>query len=248
MPSIDELLAKRTKIKEPTTEPTKVRALAQLSNEGQLSGFGGLFKEPALSVAEDDDLRLLLTEFRKDESADIDNDLSHLRHLTKEVKAIHTQALLLHGERIKQAQELLKKYKEGAFSRWLVAAYGNRQTPYNFLQFYEFFHSLSGDAKKKAEELPRQAMYSLATRKGSMQDKQQFLVACTNATKKVLLDEIRDRFPLEKKDKRAQKPFLKLMISFAEIEKIMTSASFTDDERAILSERAKRFVGLLSKK
>lgn len=66
-------------------------------------------------------------------------DLAELSLITSEVKAINNQAAILHGERIKKAQTLLKSYQEGAFSAWLNATYGNRQTPYNLMQYYEFF-------------------------------------------------------------------------------------------------------------
>lgn len=250
MPSLDELLAKRTKVKEASTEPTKVRALAKAANEGQLSGFHGLFKEPTLSASEEELLLQLLTECKKHASHDIDEDLIRLKHITREVKAIHIQAILLHGERIKQAEELLRKYKEGAFTRWLLAAYGNRQTPYNFLHFYEFFQLLPPELKKRAEALPRQAVYTLATRNGSVEAKHQFLVDCTDKTKRELLEDIREQFPLEKGDKRGQKWFSSLAITLGRIEKEMRKgrASFTSEEQAILLEKTKRIISLLVQK
>lgn len=246
MSSIDELLAKRTKVKEVSSEPTKVRALAMMSNDGQLSGFGGIFKEPVLAPSEEESLRLILTEFKKEDGFDILADLSKLRTITKEVKAIHTQALLLHGERIKQAQDLLKNYKEGAFSRWLLTIYGNRQTPYNFLQFYEFFQLLSHEAKRKAEALPRQAIYSLATRKGSIQEKEHFLESCQERTKRELLEEIRDRFPLEKKDKRKSKSIFKLLASLSVVEKEIKRAHLSPEDRKLLLDKTTHLVSLLT--
>jgi len=242
MTTMDELLSKRTKPIDGAMKETKVQALAQRSNEGHLSGFYGLFQEPDLSEQEESSLRTILVEFQETSVKNIEKDLLRLRQLTKEIKAIHTQAILLHGERIKQAQELLKTYKEGAFSRWLITTYGNRQTPYNFLQFYEFFQTLTLDQKKTAEELPRQAIYSLATRKGPLQEKQKFLLASVGKTKQILLEEIRERFPLKENDKRGEKIFSKLFLAMASLEKEISQKKghLQEKEKQILAEKAKR--------
>ena len=42
----------------------------------------------------------------------------------------------------KERKTILKNYRDGAFSAWLIATYGNRQTPYNFLQYYELYITL----------------------------------------------------------------------------------------------------------
>ena len=247
MTTMDDLLSKRTKPLESHHKETKVQALAQRSNEGHLSGFHGLFKEPDLSEQEETALLSILTEFQENTSLALDKDLVRLRQITKEIKAIHTQALLLHGERIKQAQELLKGYKEGAFSRWLIATYGNRQTPYNFLQFYEFFQTLSDEQKKKADELPRQAIYSLATRKGPLQEKQKFLLNSEGKTKKTLLEEIRTRFPLKENDKRGEKIFSKLFLMLSSLEKEIGQKKglLQEKERQMLAEKAKKMASIL---
>lgn len=247
MTTLEEMLAKRTKSAEGSIKETKVQALAQRANDGQLSGFHGLFQEPELSALEEQSLRGLLLEFQDAEGKTLERDLLRLRQITKEIKAIHTQSLLLHGERIKQAQELLKAYKEGAFTRWLLTTYGNRQTPYNFLQFYEFFQTLTLEQKKRAEELPRQAIYSLATRKGSLQEKQQFLLTAEGKTKKVLLEEIRQRFPLQEKDRRGEKLFSKLFLALASLEKEIGQKKnhLPEKERQLLADKAKKVAALL---
>ena len=242
MTTMDELLSKRTKQPDAIKKETKVNALAQRSNEGHLSGFYGLFQEPDLSSHEEASLLALVEEFQGTNIQNKEKDLLRLRQITKEIKAIHTQAILLHGERIKQVQELLKGYKEGAFSRWLVTAYGNRQTPYNFLQFYEFFQTLTLEQKKKAEELPRQAIYSLATRKGTLQEKQKFLFSSVGKTKQVILEEIRERIPLKMNDKRGENLFSKLFLSLSTVEKeiLQKKKLLSEKERALLSEKAKK--------
>ncbi len=148
-----------------------------------------------------EDLRTLLTRFAN-EAQEIDGDLQALATITAEVRAINHQAALLHGERIKRAQVVLKHYNEGAFSAWLMNTYGNRQTPYNFLQYYEFHRAMPHDVRPEIEKMPRQAIYTLATRKGSLEEKQEFLETNIGLTKEELLNRIRETFPLNESDKR----------------------------------------------
>ena len=178
-------------------------ALAERSSAGNLSSFSGVFQVSALSEEEKESLRELLF-LHKSDDVDIERDLLTLSSLTSEVKAITSQAVILHGERIKRAQELLKGYEEGAFTKWLITTYGNRQTPYNFLQYYELQKQLPKLLVPKLEKFPRQAAYTLASREGCFETKKQIIEEYKGETKIELLDQIRKTFPLSKKDKRGQ--------------------------------------------
>lgn len=149
-------------------------------------------------------LRGLLEQYAPDEHERIDQDLSSLVNLTKEVRAINNQAALLHGERIKKAQAILKNYKEGAFTAWLKSTYGNRQTPYNLLQYYDFVMSMPKELRGQVEQMPRQAVYTLASRSGEMDRKLEIVEKFAGQTKNELLSEIRDAFPLPEGDRRRQ--------------------------------------------
>lgn len=149
-------------------------------------------------------LRGLLEQYAPGENEQIDQDLSSLVNLTKEVRAINNQAALLHGERIKKAQAILKNYKEGAFTAWLKSTYGNRQTPYNLLQYYEFVMSMPRELRGQVEQMPRQAVYTLASRSGEMEKKLEIVEKFSGQTKNELLSEIRDAFPLPEGDGRRQ--------------------------------------------
>lgn len=129
-------------------------------------------------------------------------DLKNLISITSEVKAINNQAIMLHGERIKRAQTLLKPYKDGAFTAWLINAYGNRQTPYNFLQYYEFYNQIPPSLHPKIESMPRQVIYTLASRNASLERKTQMLKQLQEGEKKDLIERIRQEFPLKENDKR----------------------------------------------
>jgi hypothetical protein len=201
MSKVNSILTER--LKAPTEKVSKMSNLAELSSRGNLSSFSGVFKVSALNDKELESLKFLLQEY-KEEDQDIHQDLLLLSSLTSEVKAINNQAAILHGERIKKAQEILKKYKEGAFTFWLIQTYGNRQTPYNFLQYFELYQQLPQSLLPKLDEMPRQAAYTLASRLGPFPLKEEIIKNYNGETKQVLLEYIRKSFPLSSQDKRAQ--------------------------------------------
>lgn len=201
MGKFNSLLNLRLKSKEPQKE--KMQALAELSSKGNLSSFSGVFRVSTLREKEKENLENILNNFKENEGYDIKQDLTDLSTITSEVRAIINQAVILHGERIKKAQTILKKYKEGAFTAWLIATYGNRQTPYNFLQYYEFYTTMPQQLHTKIDQMPRQAVYTLASRSGEIEKKEEVVKSYEGQTKSELLDLIRNIFPLSEKDRRA---------------------------------------------
>lgn len=185
----------------------KVSRLASQSISGDLSSFSGVFQTIPLTDMEKDQIENLLHHYGNPQNEQIAKDLEELSQITCELKAIHNQSILLHGERIKKAQILLKNYKDGAFSSWLVAVYGNRQTPYNFLQYYELYTVLSSDLQKKIVSIPRQAVYTLASRKGNLQQKKQIVEQFSGESKEALIHKIRKTFPLKQSDKRTKNAY-----------------------------------------
>jgi len=200
MSKFNDLLNLRFKSKE--TQQPKVTALVERSNKGDLSSFSGVFRISALNDKEKADLEFILKSFRFSDSYEVDADLNALTAITSEVKAITNQAAILHGERIKRAQEILKRYKDGAFTAWLYAIYGNRQTPYNFLQYYEFYTAMPQLLHPKIDQMPRQAVYTLASREGDQQKKEEIVRNYNGQPKQELLQLIRLQFPLAEEDKR----------------------------------------------
>lgn len=200
MSKFNDLLNLRFKQKE--TQQPKMTALVERSNNGELSSFSGVFRVAQLNEKEKADIETILRNFRLNEAYDVDADLKALMAITSEVKAITNQAVILHGERIKRAQDILKKYREGAFTAWLFSTYGNRQTPYNFLQYYEFYTVLPQALHPKLDQMPRQAVYSLASRAGSYDKKESIVKNYTGQPKDELLKLIRIEFPLQEDDKR----------------------------------------------
>ena len=132
----------------------------------------------------------------------------------------------MHGERIKKAQNILVKYKDGAFSTWLLQTYGNRQTPYNFLQYYEFYSSCTEAMQKAIDLLPKQVIYTLASRNILKEIKEQFILQYKGETKAELLAKIRDLFPLEDSDKRSQKIAEQALDGLKKTKKLLERKSF----------------------
>jgi hypothetical protein len=201
MVKVNSLLAERLKVA--TAKFSKMTNLVEQSSNGNLSSFSGVFRVSPLNDQEKETLLSLLNQY-KNEEQEIHEDLFQLSALTAEVKAINNQAIMLHGERIKKAQTILKNYRDGAFSAWLIATYGNRQTPYNFLQYYELHTSLPETLHAKLDEMPRQAVYSLASRNGPQEQKESIIRNYNGQPKQELLKLIRNAFPLAENDRRAQ--------------------------------------------
>jgi hypothetical protein len=201
MAKINSLLSQR--LKTASEKLSKMTNLVELSSSGNLSSFAGVFRITALNESEKQTLTAILNQY-KNTDQEVIKDLEYLSALTAEVKAINSQAIILHGERIKKAQQILIAYQEGAFSAWLISTYGNRQTPYNFLQYYELYSTIPASLHEKLEQLPRQAAYSLASRQGALTQKQKIIEAYYGQPKQELLELIRITFPLSTQDKRAQ--------------------------------------------
>lgn len=201
MTKVNSLLTER--LKSAKERFSKMTHLVEMSSKGELSSFSGVFQTSALTEREQETLQGLLDQY-KNEDQETQADLLILSSLTAEVKAINNQAILLHGERIQRAQEILKNYREGAFSAWLIATYGNRQTPYNFLQYYELHRTLPQWLHAKMDEMPRQAVYSLASRVGEYERKEDIIKNYKGEPKEELLHLIREQFPLSTTDRRAQ--------------------------------------------
>ncbi len=223
MSKVNDLLTSR--FKKASSKLSKMTDLAERSSSGTLSSFSGVFRVTPLTENEEENLRNILSEYSK-ENQDLSSDLKFLSSITSEVKAINNQAAILHGERIKRAQDVLKKYRDGAFSAWLVSAYGNRQTPYNFLQYYDLYTSMPKMLQEKVDVMPRQAVYTLATRNCPVEKKEEIIKNYKGESKKELLSLIRERFPIPQKDKRAPNIAESLIKQLLQIETQISTPRF----------------------
>ncbi|AAF39668.1 Virulence plasmid protein pGP6-D-related protein [Chlamydia muridarum str. Nigg] len=232
MGNIKTLLENR--FKKPTSD--KMESLAKKRLEGELSPFLNGFTNPKLSSQEEAKFRQLLEEYSFSNEIS-KHDLQQLCHLSAQVKQIHHQAVLLHGERIKKVRELLTSYREGAFSAWLLLTYGNRQTPYNFLVYYELFSTLPDSLKLELEKLPRQAVYTLAAREGTQEKKEAIIRNYQGETKGELLEIIRKEFPLLPTDRRHTPLSQKAFTLLAKGTKLLRQCTDVSHEELIALEK-----------
>jgi len=200
MGKVNTLLSERLKKGD---QSSKMAAMAKQSASGNLTSFSGIFSVTELSEKERAFLENILREYLLTPE-NLTVDLQNLISITSEVKAINNQAAILHGERIKKAHTILTRYRDGAFTTWLMLAYGNRQTPYNFMQYYEFCEAIPRSLRPQIELMPRQAVYTLASREGPIEIKQKIVENYNGETKPELLEIIRKAFPLGLQDKRRQ--------------------------------------------
>ena len=140
-------------------------------------------------------------------------DVATLRYLSSQIRSITKQSLILHGERVAKGQEILKKYKRGAFSAWLELTYGNRQTPYNFLYYYNLYRDLPTHTKPIFQKIPYKAAYLLGAREGSLEKKIEIIEDNCEAKAKDLLVIIDKFFPLVKGKYERKESKLKLLES-----------------------------------
>jgi Uncharacterised protein family (UPF0137) len=167
--------------------------------------------------------------------------IEQLTNITKQIKSISAQSVLLHGERIKQAQNLLANYKEGAFSKWLMSTYGNRQTPYSMLRYYEFYQSAPKEAQPLIEEAPKKCVYLLASREGDQEKKIELIKEYGKTPQSDFLLLIQDAFPLQETDRR--KPMNRQTIeSMDKLCKKLESRSkyLSDDDRIDIKKLIER--------
>ncbi|MBA3957345.1 MAG: CT583 family protein [Parachlamydiaceae bacterium] len=227
MANVNSLLNERLK---KSSQSSKMTAMAKQSASGNLTSFAGIFTAIDLNEQEKNAVEAVLNSYAIDESH-IGSDLQTLLSITAEIKAINNQAAILHGERIKKAQIVLKSYRDGAFTAWLMAAYGNRQTPYNFLHYYEFCESLPKSLRLQLDQMPRQAVYTLASRDAPLPKKQEIIQNYNGQTKAELLKLIRSTFPLTPKDQRHRSPTDSLIQNLSQISSSMPHLSFSKSQK-----------------
>ncbi|MBM3202257.1 MAG: hypothetical protein FJZ56_07630, partial [Chlamydiae bacterium] len=100
-----------------------------------INSFRSLFAVKELTAQEKQELAALLHP-----STYYERDLEELTKITAELKSIQKQAVVLIGERIYKAREILKAYgDQTTFTAWIDATFQSRKTAYNALAFYDLY-------------------------------------------------------------------------------------------------------------
>ncbi len=209
------------------------------------SAFAGMFGNPKLTEKEHQEIQLILNEYFQPgliKEENVSEDLKTLLAITGEIKAISSQSILLHGERIKKVQDLLRDYREGAFTKWLLFTYGNRQTPYSMLQYYEFYQSLSSELRKQIERMPKKAAYTLAARDGSLDRKLEILKNYSGERQDDVISLIQETFPGDSKDRRRK------LVNSVTIQEIAKLCGKIEKRKSALTNEDKECLHALSEK
>lgn len=180
----------------------------ELKESNNQSEFMEKFLISPLTGQEDRKIQFILQEMSYPSSSidsQVESDYKALYNIITQIKAINQQGVLLHGERIHQAKVILKKYKDGAFTKWLELAYGNRQTPYRMLQYYEFFRTLESDVQQLMQSMPKKAAYVLASRDGDRHKKIELIREYHSRPSEHIIQMVQETFPLSKEDCRKGK-------------------------------------------
>lgn len=138
----------------------------------------------------------------------------NLKQITSEIKAIGRQGAVLMGERVFKAREILKSYRERAFTRWLENAFGNRRSGYNVLSYYEFHQKLQEkDLQESFRKIPQRIAYMLASRDADLEAKKEFIREYHGVNHAVAAQLIQEKFPLSSSDQRAERASIEFLIN-----------------------------------
>lgn len=141
-------------------------------------------------------------------------DVNNLKQITSEIRAIGKQGIVLMGERIHRAREILKSYKNGTFSKWLEATLGTRKTGYNLLSYYELYTALPHDSlRERFKKLPQKTAYILSSRVGNLTTKSEIINEFYDRSHQELLILIQEKLPTASDDKRKRKTLIEKVLS-----------------------------------
>lgn len=152
------------------------------------------------------------------DSLDVESNKEHPQNMmelvtvTKEIKAINRQNIVLLGERISKAQELLR-YSEKGFKQWLHLVFGSYSTGYNYLNYFDLHNSLTKEhLKNKLEEMPAKAAYILASKDAPIDQKIDIIETHYTEQAKNIIAHVRETLSLDE-DKKSINPIDKLLDS-----------------------------------
>ena len=172
-----------------------------------VNSFNSVFDVKPLDAVESIKIEKLLFENNLSAEAtneEIKKDAKKLQSLTADIKAIGRQGTVLIGERVFQAMQILKPYKNGTFTKWLEATFGAKKTGYNCLAYFELYHGLSNDdLKEKFKKIPLRSAYILASREGEPKIKEEIIREYHALGHHELITVIQKKLPLSREDKRS---------------------------------------------
>lgn len=178
-------------------------------------------------------LEMVTPELASDEEQ-IRKDTIQIKTITAEVKAIEKQGILLIGERLYKAREILGKYgRKGndGFSSWLKIAFKHFSTAYNAISYYELYKALPKlDLQARLKEMPNKAAYALASRKGAIEQKAEIIEKYADLRADEILTIIQDKFPTALTKERARTSTTSLVLSVRlNLKKLLSKKKYLGD-------------------
>jgi hypothetical protein len=140
---------------------------------------------------------------------EVGRDFQELKSLTDEIKAINKQQIVLVGERLKKARDIFRNYGDGeqTFTKWLDQLFTSRRTAYNVLNYYEFYMELPTiELKSELKKMPLKVAYCLSSRQAPLEQKVDIIKSYAGEKPEDTLLVIKERFPVDEKDKRRKDP------------------------------------------
>jgi Uncharacterised protein family (UPF0137) len=172
----------------------------------QVNNFNAIFDTKPLDEKESRGLeKLLVDNFLPGRISEeqVTKDLENLKNITAEIKAIGRQGTILMGERIEKARDLLKPYRDGAFTQWIESAFGSKRTAYNMLSYYQLYSDLPNySLKERFKKLPQKIAYLLASKEADIDDKAKIIEDYYDSSSDELMLLIQERFPSDQGDGR----------------------------------------------
>lgn len=186
----------------------------------QSNSFNSMFETKPLEQAEVLAIEKLLTnniQLALVADYQIEKDVEEIKALTAEIKAIAKQGIILMGERVYKAREILKSYINGTFTKWLEVTFGSRKTGYNLLAYYELYHKLPDlELKEKFKKIPQKAAYILASREGDIEKKLEIIGNYHGLSAQELIFLIQESLPLIPRNRKIRKKHTKIISYFYE--------------------------------
>ncbi len=130
------------------------------------------------------------------------DDALQLQELTAQIRAVAKMGVLMTGERIYKARELLKPYRDGTFTKWISMIFPNRKSGYNMLAYYELYLQLPSDCQESYKKLSRKVAYVLASRPAPLEVKVALVRECASLKTDEGLIKIQTRLPVIATDGR----------------------------------------------
>ncbi|MBS0625203.1 MAG: CT583 family protein [Verrucomicrobia bacterium] len=168
-------------------------SLAAPAPRGLINAFNSLFSVQELTDVESLAIDRIMVG-GCEPGTNIEKDVFEIKRLTKELKAIRRQEIVLIGERIAQAREIFKNYKERSFREWMEFTFNAFKTGYNYLAFYDLYLSVPEHIQSHLKEMPAKAVYVLASKKAPVEQKIELVEKHSKNTAQNLISLIQETF------------------------------------------------------